>query len=201
VSDLCYYCGSRVGVSSQVCPRCRCEQQKKEITDLQARLAAAEAQADHVSFENEVDTQNLEQRLTRQTEALSRANATIEEQQARLAAAEARNGTLKQRLRDQTNQTQITAQQKHDEVLATIQRLGAMPDGIDPQGHPIEQIVGTVIAGLQARLAMVAAERDEARDLAQRLFTDDPTDFAGMNVLDFISQWPWLRDPFKEDET
>jgi chromosome segregation ATPase len=42
--------------------------QREVEADLEARLAAAEAQADHVSFENEVDTQNLEAKLAAEEE-------------------------------------------------------------------------------------------------------------------------------------
>lgn len=59
---------------------------------------------------------------------------------------------LRTRLSAQMHQTQITAQQIHDAVLAAIKRGTTFPDGIDEQGHPIEQLVGMIVTTLQLKL-------------------------------------------------
>ena len=79
---------------------------------LQQRLAAAEARADHVSFEHEVDTQQLEARLAAAEARIEwfeksggvavhtivfQRQMEIESLQAKLAAAEARVKELEQR--------------------------------------------------------------------------------------------------------
>lgn len=76
---------------------------------------------------------------------------------------------LRERLSAQCQQTQNTAQQKHDAVLEAINRHGGVPEGIDPQGHPIEQIVGTVLAVRDAEIDRLRAERDEAIEYAKNL--------------------------------
>lgn len=59
---------------------------------------------------------------------------------------------LRTKLSAQMHQTQITAQQIHDAVLAAIKRGTTFPDGIDEQGHPIEQLVGMIVTTLQLKL-------------------------------------------------
>lgn len=59
---------------------------------------------------------------------------------------------LKRRLRDQTSYSQRVHQEIHDKVLAALERSNAIPEWLDRQGHPIEQIVGTCVAKLQVRL-------------------------------------------------
>jgi len=54
---------------------------------------------------------------------------------------------LRDRLREQTLQTQATTEQIHK---AVIEALGdAIPAGIDPNGHPTEQVVATTISTLR----------------------------------------------------
>jgi hypothetical protein len=55
---------------------------------------------------------------------------------------------LWQRLRDQTHQTQITAQQMTDRVHEVLTRKGVVPEGMNLDGHPVEQNVGTIISTL-----------------------------------------------------
>jgi len=94
---------------------------------------------------------------------------------------------LRERLRDQTNQTQITARQKHDAVVATIVRhLGGEPDYVDLQGHPIEQVVGTV-------LSKTLCERDEAREAA-RWFYINHCEGSDYDFEQHEKRWPWLEE-------
>jgi hypothetical protein len=62
---------------------------------------------------------------------------------------------LKERLHNQTSYSQRVHQEIHDKVLATLERMNAVPEWLDKQGHPIEQIVGTCVAKLQVRLDAV----------------------------------------------
>lgn len=69
----------------------------------------------------------------------------------RAEAAEQLAERLRVRLHDQTNQTQITAQQCHDRVTEKLRNHDAIPDGITPGEHPIEQVVGTCVFALKCR--------------------------------------------------
>lgn len=63
---------------------------------------------------------------------------------------------LKARLREQTLQTQQTAEQIHS---AVIEALGdAIPDGIDANGHPTEQVVATTISTMRCDHEMLKDE-------------------------------------------
>ena len=64
------------------------------------------------------------------------------------AELEAKVVTLRQRLRDQTHQTQITAQQMTDRVHEVLVRKGVVPEGVNLNGHPVEQNVGTIVSTL-----------------------------------------------------
>ena len=64
---------------------------------------------------------------------------------------EAENHRLRERLHQQTMATQEARRRCHDDVLKVIQRH--LPEGVSPQGHPIEQLVGTVIHSLEAQNA------------------------------------------------
>lgn len=80
---------------------------------------------------------------------------------------------LRQSLSSQTHQTQITAQQKHDAVLEQINRHGGLPEAIgEPQGHPIEQIVGTVLACRDAENERLEDENERLRLEIQHLRMD-----------------------------
>jgi len=60
--------------------------------------------------------------------------------------------TLRERLRAQTLQTQETYKQVHDEVVEVLRNAKAIPEGIDPDGHPVEQVVGTCVHHLQGQI-------------------------------------------------
>jgi hypothetical protein len=62
------------------------------------------------------------------------------------------NATLRTRLHEQTQQTQDTYQQVHDAVVATLRDHNAIPDTIDPNIHPIEQVVGTCVATMRGEI-------------------------------------------------
>ena len=53
---------------------------------------------------------------------------------------------LRKRLRDQTDQTQRTAEDISGRVNDTLLRLGVVPDGLTLSGHPCEQNVATCIS-------------------------------------------------------
>ena len=65
---------------------------------------------------------------------------------------------LRDRLHAQTLQTQQAAKLCHARVLDEINRHGSVPEGIDPHGHPIEQIVGTVLAQKDLEIDRLRAE-------------------------------------------
>lgn len=68
---------------------------------------------------------------------------------------------LKARLREQTLQTQQTAEQIHS---AVIEALGdAIPDGIDANGHPTEQVVATTISTMRCDHEMLKDEIERLR--------------------------------------
>ena len=65
------------------------------------------------------------------------------------------NAHLLMRVREQTAATQESAQFWHDAVLAKLQ--SRIPEGIDPQGHPIEQIVGMVLSVMDGEVEKLRA--------------------------------------------
>ena len=89
-------------------------------------------------------------RLTERVHILQRAQADALANDTRLAEERDR---LEARLREQTAQTQETADQIHHHVVDKLQRHNAIPDGIDPYGHPTEQLVGTCLSNLEDRIA------------------------------------------------
>ena len=79
---------------------------------------------------------------------------------------------LRQRVHDQTNQTQITARQIHAKVLLQINVHGGLPEGIGEYAHPIEQLVGTVLSlrdGEIKRLKLEVAESAEDEALTAEI--------------------------------
>ena len=76
---------------------------------------------------------------------------------------EAQNARLRERLHEQTMATQESSQRCHDDVLKVIQRH--LPEGVSPQGHPIEQLVGTVIHSMEAQNARL-------RELVRSAYTE-----------------------------
>ncbi len=71
---------------------------------------------------------------------------------------------LQQRLYDQTLATQEAAEYWHNAVLERLE--GRIPDGIDPHGHPIDQIVATVLSRMDAKVERLRAEVKRLRILA-----------------------------------
>jgi hypothetical protein len=60
----------------------------------------------------------------------------------------ARALVLKERLTEQTKQTQDTYQQIFDAVVETLRRYNVVPVGFNPNEHPVEQVVGTCVKNL-----------------------------------------------------
>jgi len=60
---------------------------------------------------------------------------------------------LRERLREQTHQTQITADQIHEKVVAALKQKDAIPEGMNLYEHPIEQVVAMCVSALQCELA------------------------------------------------
>jgi len=85
---------------------------------------------------------------------------------------QAENATLKTRLREQTAQTRETHDKVHDAVVAVLQYYNVVPEGLDVQGHPTEQIVSTCLqsvvtlreaaAAVDAEIAVVEARKLKA---------------------------------------
>ena len=73
---------------------------------------------------------------------------------------------LRQSLSAQTEQTQITSEQVRERVLETIDRYGGLPDGLG-LGHPIEQIVGTVLAYRDATIDKYRVALRQYADMRQ----------------------------------
>lgn len=59
---------------------------------------------------------------------------------------------LRQRLRDQTDQTLRSAEYWHARVVEVLEREGVIPEGLNPNGHPIDQVVGTCITTLKCQI-------------------------------------------------
>ena len=76
---------------------------------------------------------------------------------------------LRMRVSEQTKQTQESAEFWHARVLETINRYGGVPDGVDPNGHPVEQIVGTVLANKDADIERLQSLVTELLDQRGRL--------------------------------
>jgi len=59
---------------------------------------------------------------------------------------------------EQTKQTKQTAEQKH---AAVVEALGdAIPAGIDPNGHPTEQVVATTVSTMRCEIERLRAAYD-----------------------------------------
>ena len=79
-----------------------------------------------------------------------------------------------EKVKDQRNEQITYSMHVHAEmrkaIMETLERHNAVPEGITPEGHPIEQVVGTCLAVLvgelaekQERLDTTAHELNEAR--------------------------------------
>lgn len=81
-----------------------------------------------------------------------------------LGEVEGRISKLRERLSAQTNQTLVMASEIHRRVVAKLEQCGAIPEGLDPHGHPTEQVVGTCVSHLHSQLASLQAiDRDLCR--------------------------------------
>lgn len=76
---------------------------------------------------------------------------------------------LRKCLRDQTHQTQITAEQISGKVNDRLRSLGVVPEDMGLAGHPCEQNVGTCIRRLQCELEEAIEQRDELAAILERL--------------------------------
>lgn len=72
------------------------------------------------------------------------------------------NARLRERYHEQTKATQESADFWHNQVLTKLE--GRIPEGIDPHGHPIEQIVGCVLSVMDGNIEDIAEECDRLRD-------------------------------------
>lgn len=101
---------------------------------------------------------------------------------------------LRERLNEQTLQTQQTAEQIHHHVVDKLQRHNAIPNGIDPYGHPTEQIVGTCLSNLECRIeelhAIVATLPKCNRLVNGKLVQDVPV-VPGMDI--FFWEYPDMK--------
>jgi len=80
--------------------------------------------------------------------------------QTRLHWLEGECDRLRACLHEQTKQTQETAEQIHARVVEAIKRHMMPPPDLDLRGHPIEQVVGTCLAWLQASHAEAREEAE-----------------------------------------
>ncbi len=83
-------------------------------------------------------------------------------------------GELRERVRAQTHQTQITAKSISDRVNDTLTRLGVVPEGVT-LAHPCEQNVGTCVSGL-------LAETERLQDIVEKL----PKTADGVHVVPHV---------------
>lgn len=92
---------------------------------------------------------------------------------------------LRTKLRAQTQQTQETAQQIHDAILDTFSRHGGLIAIQEPQGHPIEQIVGTELAVRNCRIEELEAENSSLKDKILRFGNNEAGfDWAVLRKID-----------------
>ncbi len=121
-----------------------------EIEHLTAELAAARTEAAETdTFRDQRDQAVADiVALTGERDAMAtecdRLNANLE--------------SYRERLREQHAQSQEAATFWHDRVVETLRSHDAIPSGLDVDGHPIEQIVGTCVTALQGERDRMAAE-------------------------------------------
>lgn len=101
---------------------------------------------------------------------------------------EAENHRLRDRLHQQTIATQESSQRCHDDVLKVIQRH--LPEGVSPQGHPIEQLVGTVIHSMEAK-------QERLRELVREAYNEG---YIEGDVGDWTDAWEQSEAKAELDE-
>ncbi|HUU97711.1 MAG TPA: hypothetical protein VM487_18405 [Phycisphaerae bacterium] len=83
--------------------------------------------------------------LKEASDTLTQAAYRIEDLEREAVEQQKQMAALRRRLRDQALATQEASRGWHDLVLDAINRHGGLPGGIDPQGHPIDQLVATAL--------------------------------------------------------
>lgn len=86
------------------------------------------------------------------------------------AQLQTENATLRERLKEQSRATQEPADRVRNAVVEVLRQHDALPPNLDSQGHPVEQVVSSVIVSLsrdRLRLAEIVAHFPKTVDGAQ----------------------------------
>ena len=80
---------------------------------------------------------------------------------------------LRERLREQTAQTQQTARQIHEKVAAELLRAGTLPEGHNIYGHPIEQSVATCLSVVRGEVERLQDDIETAWGIIANAYGGD----------------------------